>query len=111
MTAKDILVQARGYIEKGWCKGYEATTSSGIPVSPVHPGAAHWDIYGSLKAALGVEYLTVDMRYGEPAAQAERLLREVVSDDFLASWQDARTKEEVLAAFDKAIELADKEAE
>lgn len=111
MTAREILILARGYIEKGWCRGQFARTEDGEGALAVSEDARSWCALGAIERAT----FEVPMQSYASRGAAERLLREAagVRSDFDATtaWNDdpERTKEEVLAAFDKAIELASQE--
>jgi hypothetical protein len=90
----DKLREARALIERGWCQGdYVCGTSVCV--------------YGAIQATL----------YGDPedcsvTADEEEvvvLLKEATGSAALVQWNDCpgRTQAEVLAAFDKAIQLAE----
>jgi hypothetical protein len=90
----DLLIRARGFIERGWCRGTFARDVNGNPVTSTDPSAAGWCMYGALEAAgRGV----IDSR------AILRLSRETdgVLIDFFNNRQ--KTVEPVLAAFDRAI--------
>lgn len=86
------LRQARALIERGWTQGW-FVSSDGLGVCPI--GAIN-------KVYIG----HATFRGGE---SAKRLLRKAIGCPCIAPWNDApeRTQAEVLAAFDKAIELAE----
>lgn len=93
----DKLREARKFIERGWTKNYQARDANGYDVDPNDPSAVCWCLYGALNA---VGAMTPEVLCPLQKATNERLL---------ANWNDAseRTQAEVLAAFDKAIELAE----
>lgn len=104
MTAREILIKARGYIESGWCRDHYAVNPEGSPCRANSGEAVAWCALGALRAA--------DQRGDDLSPEgyaAKALLNEVVGD--IIWWNDSRAhaKEEVLAAFDKAIELASQE--
>jgi hypothetical protein len=101
----DKLREARALIERGWTQGHDAIDRAGEDIDPRMDEAACWCINGAL------------YRAGDRDDGAERLLEQAIGhsgeEDFELSpvidWNDApeRTQAEVLAAFDKAITLAD----
>lgn len=101
MTTLETLVAARDIIAKGaWTKGCAARDGSGEPVSATDPRAVCWCAWGAL------------MHVGKPSLGAERLFQALdilpVNGSMLHplfDWNDGATREEVVAAFDRAIEL------
>jgi hypothetical protein len=94
----DKLREARKLIERGWCRNIQAMDKLGRDVDPHDPEAVCWCVYGALGA---VDAINDD--------NVLRPLKRAVGSPQLANWNDAseRTQAEVLAAFDKAIELAE----
>lgn len=42
-----LLIRARGFIERGWCRGTEALTATGSMVQPTSDRAVAWCMYGA----------------------------------------------------------------
>ncbi len=100
-TTKEILVEARGYIAEpgSWTKGSFARDGHGNHVSKDSHRASCFCAAGAIgRAAKGSER----EQHG-----ALRALRSAITGPITA-WNDApnRTHAEVLAAFDRAIEIA-----
>jgi hypothetical protein len=99
-TPKEILIAARAKIEEGWCRKSYARDRQGNTVYSGNPAASSWCMAGAVAAAANNEELALR----EPF----RLLDEVIGNGGnIEAYNDApeRTKEEVLAIFDKAIQL------
>lgn len=99
-----ILQEARSYIARGWCAYAYARDTNCSPINPTTPDACCWDIRGALYKAnhqLGFTYQTALY------VTARRALRTSVQSELLEEWNDTpgRTQAEVLAAFDRAIEM------
>lgn len=94
MTTIEILKGARALIEKGWCQGRYATDTNGAPASERSDNAVCFCISGAL--------FRLGAGAGAPASYA---VRAAIDYAYLVAWNDkrGRTKEQVLAAFDKAI--------
>lgn len=98
------LVEARKLIdEKGWTQGAMFRSSTGVKLSFLKKEqTASYCMVGALRA----QYRPDPSIYG----QVQELLHDVIGEEWasLESWNDqpGRTKEEVLAVFDKAIERA-----
>ncbi len=102
MTQKELLLQARAKIEKGWCKGAEAKDEGGRSVPPDSAEAVAFCIFGATPgAALPPLRTALRVRLGRPPWDPASL----------ADYNDGpwRTKEEILALVDKAITLAEKD--
>jgi hypothetical protein len=105
-TELDILQEARRLIdEKGWTQGQAARTRSGKPVEITLDDASCFCTVGALSRAcmnLGVPHS------GHSWSRTFTAFRQALpgSPDYIAAWNDApsRTKDDVLKAFDKAIE-------
>lgn len=98
MDVKQVLIEARRLIaEKGWTQGVNARNSKGRVVKPTYKGAVCFCIYGALGRV--VEELS------EVHDEAVALLEHEVQPKFVSEWNDTpgRTREEVLAVFDRAI--------
>jgi hypothetical protein len=101
MKPSEILVEAkRLLVEKGWTQGAYARDTNGRIVGCPAPDDACFCAYGALVAAsIGESFTLHSEAYG---------YLDIVCGGSVARFNDAkdRTKEEVLAAFDKAIALA-----
>ena len=97
-AAATVLVEARKLIEKGWCQGSDQLVMVELPDAFCPIGAINFiEGYSSRKSAVPRAHTIVSARLSEaPVPQA------------ISIWNDkpGRTKPEVLAAFDKAIEIA-----
>jgi hypothetical protein len=100
--AVDLLVEARMWVDKGWCQNWYAETEVGVRCTPLDSLASSWCMLGALARASESELRDRTGFYFD----AEELLVDAVGE-WPPDWQDApgRTKEEVLAAFDRAISL------
>lgn len=90
MIAAKVLMSAKTKIEKGWCQGYLKRRGC-------------YCTYGA------IIYSTVSNKASQQAIKA--FLEANKIRDCITTWNDNqdRTQAEVLAAFDKAIELAEKQ--
>jgi hypothetical protein len=108
MDAVDVLMEARAYIEKGWCQAAYARTLDGRFVDPTKDEAATRCARGAILAGTGVFGSTPE------GLDAIRLLAKAarVRADNLSYWNDdsRRTQNQVLKAFDRAIALGLDEA-
>jgi hypothetical protein len=100
-TTKDILVEARDLIEKGWCQGDGARGATGKVVRPLDPDAVCFCAVGAIDRVCEGDDLLRE--------EAWHRLRLGIFGDIrgpIVKWNDApeRTKPEVLAAFQKAID-------
>ena len=109
VTAKQILAGARELVYQGWCQGVDARDARGERCAPWHRDARSWSVLGALVASEGND---PDVRAHSSAAVAElgqavALLAEAAGIRTLQAWNDepGRTRDEVLAAFDKALAL------
>jgi hypothetical protein len=106
MTAVSTkLREARALIERGWTQGSSARTETGDPIGVSSKCAAQWCILGAVCATadgMEDEIKALDTLEGVTDARP----------GYIAEWNDApeRTQADVLAAFDRAIELAEQEA-
>jgi hypothetical protein len=89
------LREARALIERGWCQRAYGRDADGCSVYEDNPSAICWCASGAINAK--ADYA------------ARRVFGEAIGTDCIPGWNDApeRTQAEVLAAFDKAIELAE----
>lgn len=94
----DNLREAKALIERGWCRGDYAKDANGCSVYEDNPSAICWCASGAINAKAG---------YVE-----RRVFSQAIGTTCIPGWNDApeRTQAEVLAAFDKAIELAETSA-
>ena len=97
MTALEELKAARQLIEQGWCKGVFAQNNHYLPVDCKSEEACRFCALGALRR---VSYW-FDLR-------SEQALAEALGTHKIGEWNDdpARTKEDVLAVYDKAIAAA-----
>ena len=106
MSALDVLTKTRELLSdpERWTKGSMAKNASGCTVRPDREDAVCFCLDGALTRAAGGS--------GNGYPEATRILEETVSERPWAfcyvDWNDdaARTHAEVLAALDKAIDLA-----
>lgn len=94
MSAKSILTEARRLIaEVGWCQGqyrhYDSDGPSRMPIAYCAVGA-----------------ISSATPFGSHDVGAYELLRSTVGEITIWNDEQGRTKEQVLEAFDKAIERA-----
>jgi hypothetical protein len=105
MTEAEILREARAKIEKGWCQGYYARDKDGNQTSYDNPNAEAFCSSGAVWSFCS------DTVSAHQCSYAGSFLSEALDDPRITfvHWQDqpGRTKEEVLALFDKAIALAE----
>ena len=107
MSALEVLIRARGFIERGWAKYEYAFNDKGHPVEPNAPEATCWCSFGALRAACGLGAEPYEQPPPKEYLDALGVVIWMV-DYSLDGWNDeeGRTKEEVLALFDDAIEKA-----
>jgi hypothetical protein len=92
-----LLIRARGFLERGWCRGVCARNEQGWAVKPSSDHAVAWCAYGALAAA-GMS------PNGPHYYPAVRQLMIAAGCHSLPYFNDAQeTVEPVLAAFDRAI--------
>lgn len=102
MTPKEVLIAARALISDPgkWTRGDYAIDKDGKTVSVLSQDATCWCALGAIRKA-GHYYCDRN----EPALFLERaIFGEKI--DFIDVFNDSHTHEEVIAAFDRAIELA-----
>ncbi len=105
-SIKEDLIKAREKIEKGWCQGVNARDAQGEPTLAEYSGAVQFCVMGALIAVCG-HYCPVHLSL---------FCRTLQGRDHpwtVNAYNDhpSRTQEEVLALFDKAIALAEKEGD
>jgi hypothetical protein len=108
VTAREVLMDARGRIQQGWCQGADARDADGRRVAPWSPDARSWSVLGALVASEG----DLDVRAhatGAELGRAVSVLAEAVGSSSLQAWNDEpeRTRDEVVAAFDRALARLD----
>ena len=93
MTTLDRLIRGRERITKGWCQGATSRTDDGSVVEPCSNDASQWCLFG---AVWDIE--------DEHCDEAMEILKRAGGSVY---WNDTpgRTQSEVLAVFDRAIEL------
>ena len=95
-----LLMRARGFLERGWCKGVLAVNANKQMVNPCSKQAVAWCAGGALFAA-GVLPLL-----GIPHHPAFDRLMEAMGGESIARFNNRQeTVEPVIAAFDRAIEM------
>lgn len=94
-TTVEILREARGYVEQGWTQGEDARDEAGDPTPPEGSRAVCWCMSGACIRA----------DPGSMGTAVNTPIRDAIGEYWYVKWNDApeRTKEEVLAAFDRAI--------
>jgi hypothetical protein len=108
VTTIELLEAAKAKIDtpENWCKGDYAKTKKGNPIHSLAEQACQWCSLGALVAVTSSSSQTVSLR-----CKAIDLLFDVVGRDVVAFNDDPKTTHaDVLAAFDRAIELAKLEA-
>jgi hypothetical protein len=97
----DKLREARALIERGWTQGAYARNAAGEDLEDVDwefsdTDPVCWCMSGAMMQA-GLE------------DEADDFIQRAIGKKFIPEWNDAseRTQAEVLAAFDRAIELAE----
>jgi len=94
-----LLIRARGFLERGWCRNAVARDAAGNGVWPTDEKAVAWCAGGALIGA-GMHHDLVSC-LTHPAV---RRLWAVIGDDCIAPFNNRQeTVEPVLAAFDRAI--------
>jgi hypothetical protein len=104
-AVSDKLREAKALIEKGWTQHLSAADELGMEVDKFDPAATCFCLYGAFDRAFSVQ----------PIANCEagwRFLKDAIGEPQPIGWNDrkGRTQAEVLAAFDRAIALAEQEA-
>lgn len=99
----EILKAARERItpKEAWTTGEDARDEFGGPVLPDDPDAVSWCMAGAVMAE-GVDATTC----GE-IGPIGRLLNQATGVTGVGPWNDSHSHDEVLAALDRAIELAE----
>ena len=93
----ELLVRARTFVARGWCRGTEARNLLGFSVSPYSRHAVAWCASGAVQAAQAAAS-DLDCR------RAYLRLIAAMDDELIAAFNDRQeTVEPILAAFDHAI--------
>ena len=111
MTPRTILVRGRDLIRQGWCQDDDARDANGERVEPWSMAARSWSMLGALVATEGVGRGAIGRIPVDELGRAIVLLGEAANTHSLEAWNDdARcTKTAVVAAFDGAILLLDRD--
>lgn len=107
MKTIEVLKAARTKIELGWCQGAFCRNENGTDISASDlDSQREWCARGAILTS------TDTAADGDDARKLLKLALSVESIHGVSDWNDApgRTQAEVLAAFDKAIALAESEA-
>lgn len=99
---KEILEAALALIEKGWTRGVVARDAAGRCVEAHDPSACSWCASGALMAAAGVRPGSSD--WPASYSSARRALGDQLGGLSIHSANDAATKDDVVAAYHRAIE-------
>lgn len=97
----EVLIHAKNKVEEGWTKKYLAIDQYGNAVEPTDSDAVCWCAIGAIDASTNSLH-AID--------EAEHFLSQAIDLDPCEIWEwndeGTRTQEDVLAAFDRAIELS-----
>ncbi len=99
-AATRLLIRARGFIERGWCRYVQAEDAAGYGVNPTSKRAVAWCASGALLSAGvpdGPDYI---------AHPAVHRLEAAIGGEPIHKFNNRQeTFEPVLAAFDRAIAM------
>jgi hypothetical protein len=100
--ATALLIRARGFLERGWCRWAQAKDAGGNYTEPTSERAVAWCAYGALLAAGLHERGYGNDGYGnDPAVKR---LQAATGNWSIGGFNNRQeTVEPVLAAFDRAI--------
>lgn len=110
MSVVDTLRKARARIAAGWCQGSYAQDAEGLSCSSEDPECARVCATASF---WGAGASRADERAAHRYVGIAALLPREAGDFYdLTAWNDSRgrTQADVIAAFDKAIAMAEQEA-
>ena len=97
-----LLIRARSFLERGWCRDVFARNATGRVVPPRHQTAVAWCAIGALLAAGMPEPRIVHVVHSMHPAM--RRLKSAVGGWNVGRFNNTQeTVEPVLAAFDRAI--------
>ena len=105
MTTKEVLVEARALVEKGWVQGASAVDENGNKVKPSAQSACRWCATGAVSAISDIHY----SRAIHALANFIESKRLNGSSSIVLGFNDklGQTQDAVLEVFDKAIMEAD----
>jgi hypothetical protein len=109
LLAQEMLHEARALVARGWCQGATGEDDDGNAIEPWSSAARRWSTVGALVAVWADRRRASHDRDDAIAAfQRANLALLAAVDGQFRSWNDApgRTREHVVTAFDRAIELA-----
>jgi hypothetical protein len=114
-TAAAMVSEARRLVGEGWCQGAHARDEAGLEVPSWSEKARSWSLLGALLAswhrqdAQDDENVEAHLVDAHALGQATEALGDVVGTAALDGWNDdpVRTQADVVAAFDRAVELLD----
>ena len=101
MTAKEVLVKARGLIEKGWTQKVGSRDIDGNVVFAKDSRASSWCASGAIWAVLPEDVLYSDY--------TDLLTRQALCDITQFNDDPNTTKNDILEIYDKAIERCEDE--
>lgn len=111
MQPLDYLIEAKSFIEKGWCRRAFAMDTKGNHVSINNPNVVAYCVRGAIYKAVdywvGISTQVNEQKYVK-AEQCFDYLRRALGEDKLIRWNDDpnNTHQKVITAFNDAIELA-----
>lgn len=101
-TAATVLIKARAKLRRGWCQGPAAMARSGKAVMPRSPTACKWCAYGAVLAST---------RRSAAIGWAMRMFEQANRTNMIRYNEGrGRNKNAVIAAFDRAIAKAQRDA-
>ena len=105
MKISDVLIKAKTLIQdpESWTQGVSARDILYEPVPATSRDAVCFCTYGAVARALGLENSTY---YHEVARPLKKACAAISGSSMVTEYNDTHTHPEVLALFDKAIELA-----
>ena len=111
MSVLKALEKARSLVKRGWCQQLEARTDDGEKCSPFSDEATYFCAIGSMIRASKFDF-EKDWITGTPCKnyplfmEMEKVFKKVNDTGQIVTWNDhpTQTKENVLSAFDKAID-------
>jgi len=128
MTDKQILQEALVFIRKGWKPGHAGQTMFGRPINPTSDDAVAWNIFGAIdRAIVPISWpgrmdrwestiSSIAAAVPVPGRKKVRYMTPDEEDDVfgetdqleLKLWEidKGRTKEQIVAAFERAIKNA-----
>jgi hypothetical protein len=93
-----LLIRARGFVERGWCRGTLARDTAGREVGPTNERAVAWCAFRAL-LMVGVPYLP-----GARFHPAYHRVNDAMNGEQIHRFNDRQEiVEPILAAFDRAI--------